>query len=55
MILEKFSRSQYFTDLSVDPLASVRVHGLNSIQVTYWFGISKFSDAKKEGGMFGVL
>ena len=43
VMLWKFSRSQYLIVRSVEPLARVSVIGLNSIVVTFWLGISKFS------------
>ena len=41
VMLEKFSRSQYFTVRSVEPFARVRCYGLNSSVVTLWPGKSK--------------
>ena len=38
VMLEKFSRSQYLTVRSVEPLAIVKWHGLNSKVVTRWPG-----------------
>ena len=40
-MLEKFSKSQYFTVLSVEPFAKVKCCGLNSMVVTRYPGKSK--------------
>lgn len=48
LILLNCSKSQYFTVLSVDPLAKARFCGLNSIQVTYQLGKLKLANTFQE-------